>query len=28
LAARLLAELTTGAEFAEFLTTVAYPYLE
>jgi malate synthase len=28
LAARILAELTTGAEFAEFLTTVAYEYLD
>ena len=28
LAARLLNELTTGAEFAEFLTTVAYDYLD
>jgi malate synthase len=28
LAARVLTELTTGAEFAEFLTTVAYDYLD
>src|SRR5437660_51566 len=28
LAARILADLTTGAEFAEFLTTVAYDYLD
>ena len=28
LAGRILADLTTGAEFAEFLTTVAYDYLE
>src|SRR6266705_658112 len=28
LAGRLLGELTTGAEFAEFLTTVAYQYLD
>ena len=28
LAARILAELTTGADFAEFLTTVAYEYLD
>ncbi|HZI23370.1 MAG TPA: malate synthase A [Gemmatimonadales bacterium] len=28
LAARLLRELTTGPEFAEFLTTVAYQYLD
>ena len=28
LAARLLAELATGAEFAEYLTTVAYDYLD
>jgi malate synthase len=28
LAARLLGELTTGAEFAEFLTNVAYDYLD
>src|SRR4029077_20083404 len=27
-ARRILAELTTGAEFAEFLTTVAYDYLD
>jgi len=27
-AARILADLTTGAEFAEFLTTVAYDYLD
>src|SRR5919108_657295 len=28
LAARILADLTTGADFAEFLTTVAYDYLD
>jgi malate synthase len=28
LAGRILAELTTGAEFAEYLTTVAYEYLD
>ena len=28
LAGRILADLTTGAEFAEFLTTVAYDYLD
>ncbi len=28
LAGRILGELTTGAEFAEFLTTVAYQYLD
>src|SRR5881296_3256089 len=28
LAGRILAELTTGAEFAEFLTTLAYQYLD
>ena len=28
LAARILSELTTGPEFAEFLTTVAYQYLD
>jgi malate synthase len=28
LAARILVELTTGADFAEFLTTVAYEYLD
>jgi hypothetical protein len=28
LAARILADLTTGAEFAEFLTTVAYDFLD
>jgi hypothetical protein len=28
LAARILSELTTGAEFAEFLTVVAYEYLD
>lgn len=28
LAARILTELTTGAEFAEFLTVVAYDYLD
>src|SRR5947207_16020695 len=28
LAGRILADLTTGADFAEFLTTVAYDYLD
>jgi len=28
LAGRILAQLATGPEFAEFLTTVAYEYLD
>jgi len=28
IAGRILAELATGADFAEFLTTVAYDYLD